>query len=263
MSLLILSYLLVGLLAGLSAGMFGVGGGIIIVPALLIISNLHGVDSTIATHSATATSLACMFFITASSAFSHSRKNNIRFAIFKRYFLSLIIGSIVGILLASHLSGNFIKIIFSLFLFIMAWQLWNAQEILEELPMQTTTKALNAVFFFISLVAAILGIGGGVLMTPYLNRQGLPLVKAAGLSSLATLVIAFVGTITWMTTDHWGIIPTHHFWSFISWQAVLFIGLAALISVPLGVKLVMQLKTRLLKRIFALLLIALALQIVL
>jgi len=259
--LLLLSYIFIGLTAGLCAGMFGVGGGIIIVPALLYLFKWQGITTTLAAHSATATSLACMLLTTLSAAATHWRKNNVHFSLFKRYFGALMVGSIIGVLLSMQLSGYFIRHVFGLFLLLIAWNLWNSRELLDDAPRQTATWALNSVFLFISMLAALLGIGGGVLMVPYLNRQGFRMVKAAALASVSTLTITLVGSATWIFMNHFGFSNQQNSWGYIQWHAVIFVGLAAMFAAPWGIKIATHLKNKWLKRMFAGLVLAIAIDL--
>ena len=99
-----------GIFAGLIAGMFGVGGGIITVPVLVACFIQYGFEEAIMTHMAVGTSLGCIVFTGVSSAYAHRQKNAINYRLFKPIALGMIIGAFLGALFAVQLNGNILKL---------------------------------------------------------------------------------------------------------------------------------------------------------
>ena len=118
-----------GIFAGLIAGMFGVGGGIITVPVLVACFMQFGFEEAILIHMAVGTSLGCIVFTGMSSAYAHNNKNAIDYNFFKPIASGIIIGAFVGALFAVQLNGNFLKVIIGIFALLVAFQMGANKEI--------------------------------------------------------------------------------------------------------------------------------------
>ena len=116
-------FAVLGVFSGLIAGMFGVGGGVIIVPVLVASFMGYGFDESIIIHLAIGTSLACIFFTGLSSANAHRKKQAIDFTLFKQVALGITLGALLGAMFAVQLDGNLLKIIIGVFALIMAIQI--------------------------------------------------------------------------------------------------------------------------------------------
>ena len=129
MGIEILVFLLVGIFAGTLAGMFGIGGGVIIVPALIATFIYLGFDQVITTHLAIGTSLASIFFTGIASAYSHNQKKGVIWKTFYPLSVGIAMGAILGALVASSVSGNNLRYLVGVFLLIIAIQLILSFEI--------------------------------------------------------------------------------------------------------------------------------------
>lgn len=260
---MVIAFILTGLIAGICAGMFGVGGGIIIVPALLLLLKYQGIPADQIMHIAVATSLACIVFTTASAVISHLKYRNIHFPTFKHLPLPLTVGTLAGVITANYLPAHSLQYAFTVFLLYIAIKLFlKKSPLTEEVAPRTSFWGFSLPSVFISFFSPLLGIGGGAMLTPFFHHKGLPMVKAAALSSIASLFIAIVGTLATMLVNYLQLFkPSHQIYS-IHWEATLLIGLGAILGAPLGVRLAMKTNNRLLKKIFALLLIAIAINMV-
>jgi len=118
-----------GIFAGLIAGMFGVGGGIITVPVLVACFIQYGFEDAIMIHMAVGTSLGCIVFTGISSAYAHRQKNAINYKFFKPIALGIVIGAFLGALFAVQLNGNILKIIIGIFALFVAIQMGINREI--------------------------------------------------------------------------------------------------------------------------------------
>ena len=115
----ILIYLLLGACTGLLAGMFGIGGGSLLVPSLIFIFYCMGFDSSIIVLMAIGTSLASIFFSALSSALSHHNKNNVEWSLVVPLSVGMILGAVVGAGYAVTLSNNNLKWIITIFLIVI------------------------------------------------------------------------------------------------------------------------------------------------
>ena len=103
-----------GILSGIIAGLFGVGGGIILVPSIVFTLEFLNYDQSITMHIAVATSLALIIPTAISSSWGHFKKNVVDFNIIKNFFIAIIIGSILGALFAQRISGDGLRILFGI-----------------------------------------------------------------------------------------------------------------------------------------------------
>ena len=129
MGMEIIIFLSVGIFAGTLAGMFGIGGGVIIVPALIATFIYLGFDQVITTHLAIGTSLASIFFTGIASAYSHNQKKGVVWKIFYPLSSGIAVGAILGAFIAGNISGDSLRYLVGIFLIIVAIQLISSFEI--------------------------------------------------------------------------------------------------------------------------------------
>ena len=118
-----LFYLMVGSIAGLISGLFGLGGGAVIVPLLIFTFLARGISPEITTHLAIGTSLATIVFTALSSIYTHHQKQAIRWGIVKTLAPGILLGGLLGGLFAISLSGVLLQLLFGVFLIMVALQL--------------------------------------------------------------------------------------------------------------------------------------------
>lgn len=181
-----------GVFSGLIAGMFGVGGGVIIVPVLVASFMGYGFDESIIIHLAIGTSLACIFFTGLSSANAHRKKQAIDFTLFKQVALGITLGALLGAMFAVQLDGNLLKIIIGVFALIMAVQIgFNFTLSLKN----NLSKGPYFVGTGIGFLSSVLGIGGGIFSVPYFKSSGLSMTSSVGTSAACGIPIAFFGAL--------------------------------------------------------------------
>lgn len=248
--------ILTGLLAGLLAGLLGIGGGLVIVPALSFILRAHGVAIDIAAPVAVATSLATMLMTSASAIWFHDRRGGVHWPAVARLGPSMALGAVAGALLAAHLPGLMLARIFAALAALIGLRMLLAMPApaSERAPWPRAWALIGPL---IGAVSAMMGIGGGSFNVPYLARNGYPLVRAVAIASACGWPIALGGLAGFIVAG-WGKTVVEHAIGFIHVPALLAIGLAGAASAPLGVALAHRLPGGLLKRVFGLLLILVA-----
>ena len=185
-------FAVLGVFSGLIAGMFGVGGGVIIVPVLVASFMGYGFDESIIIHLAIGTSLACIFFTGLSSANAHRKKQAIDFTLFKQVALGITLGALLGAMFAVQLDGNLLKIIIGVFALIMAVQIgFNFTLSLKN----NLSKGPYFVGTGIGFLSSVLGIGGGIFSVPYFKSSGLSMTSSVGTSAACGIPIAFFGAL--------------------------------------------------------------------
>ena len=247
-------YLGLGAAAGVLAGLFGVGGGIIIVPVLVLTFAAQGFDSQVLTHLAVGTSLATIVFTSINSVLEHQRKGAVRWPIFAWMSVGILAGAAVGALTASAIAGPMLQRIIGVFAILIAIQMGfdlrpKAQGSVPGKP------GLVAAGGVIGWASAIFGIGGGSLTVPFLTWRSVPMQQAVATSSACGLPIAVASALSFMIIG-WDK-PNLPEWSlgFIYLPAMVGIALTSMFFARFGARLAHRLSPRLLKRLFALLLL--------
>jgi uncharacterized membrane protein YfcA len=256
-------YLLLGALSGLTGGLFGLGGGVTIVPGLLwVFMQLHFPAST-QMHAAEGSSLATMIFTSLSSIHRHHTLKNIIWPIFKQTIPYIIVGVISGALIAWWLHGIYLTLIFSLYLLFVSAKMIRGQKKANTQASNSPTQIPypwlggGASGFF----AGLLGVGGGTFSIPYLSYAKLQFKHAIGTSAAFTLPVAVVGTASYIL---FGIIHPDKAqlpWStgFVYWPAVLCLAPASAIFAQIGAKLTAHIPAKPLKKAFGLFMLGIAL----
>lgn len=244
------AYLLVGLIAGLCAGLFGVGGGLIVVPALSYIFVLLDITTGSLMQLAVGTSLAVIVVTSISSVLAHHRHGAVQWALFLRMAPFIAVGSLGGAFLAVRVPSTQLKIVFALVEMLIALQLFFE---LRPRPGRQLpgTAALGAVSGSIGLLSALVGIGGGTMMVPYLTWCNVTIHKAVATSAACGLPIALAGSVGFVLLAPPALALPRHAVGLVYWPALLGIVLASMLAAPLGAKLAHRLPTRHLRRGFA------------
>lgn len=251
--LTLLGYLTLGAAAGTMAGLFGVGGGLIIVPALVFAFGLQGVAPEVIMHLAVGTSLATIVVTGASSARAHYRKGSIHREWFLALLPGLLLGAIGGVFVAGALSGGVLGTLFGLFVIAVAVRM-----VLDRGPVPGSVApgrgGMALAGGVIGGVSALFGIGGGTLCVPWLTRCGAEMTRAVGTSAACGIPIALFGAATFVVVG-WGNpqLPAGAT-GFVMWPAFFGIVLASVPFARLGAWLAHRLPARTLKLAFAALL---------
>jgi len=260
LSLLALTLVLTGAVAGVVAGLLGVGGGIVIVPVLYFLFGAIGLDDAVRMHQAVATSLAT-FLVTASvSARAHDRRGAVDRALLKRWGLSIFFGVVLGASVGGLLNGALLTGAFSALALFVAAHLFfgnTAFQIRDRLP---TGLGLHAAGGLIGGLSAMIGIGGGTMSVPFLSAFGYPMGRAVGTAAAIGLLIGVPGAIVFavMGLD----VPARGAYSlgYISLPAFALISTGTVFAAPFGVRLAHALRPEILRRAFALFLVATAIR---
>ncbi|WP_339415221.1 MULTISPECIES: sulfite exporter TauE/SafE family protein [unclassified Pseudomonas] len=245
-----LLYLLLGACAGVLAGLFGVGGGIIIVPVLVFSFTLQGFDPQVLTHLAVGTSLATIIFTSVNAVREHHRRGAVRWPIFVWMTVGILIGAGFGALTAEAISGPHLQKIIGVFALLVAVQL--ALEVKPNASRTVPGKVgLTIAGAFIGWASAIFGIGGGSLTVPFLTWRSVPMQQAVATSSACGLPIALASASSFMILGwHDPLLPAHSL-GFVYLPALLGIALTSMVFARFGARLAHRLSPRLLKRLFA------------
>ncbi|WP_428241492.1 sulfite exporter TauE/SafE family protein [Gynuella sp.] len=257
----IVALLLLGAIVGIMAGLLGIGGGGIMVPALTTLFLYQGVAVDEVVHLALGTSMAAIIITSLSSLRAHHAKGSVRWDIVKTITPGIILGTFAATFLASHLSSKPLAIFFSVFMAYISVQMFLNIKPKEHRELPGTAGVLSA-GGVIGGVSALVSIGGGSLTVPYLTWCNIPLKNAIGTSAAIGLPISIAGTIGYLINGWSNTSAEHLTIGFIYIPAVLIISIMSFFTAPIGVSLTHRLPVGTLKKIFSVLLIALSIKMV-
>lgn len=267
---IIILYLFAGTIAGLLAGMFGIGGGMIIVPALIYIFKAQGMPAEVLTHVGIGTSLSTIIITSISSLRAHNSKGGVHWDVWKRMVPGLVIGSMMGAGIASIIQGDSLQAIIGIGAFLVGLKmLFMNNKSLEETDLSRLPSPIGQTGLggFIGVVSAIFGIGGGTLTVPILSYCGLKIQYAVGTSAACGLPIAASGAIGFFVFGQFlspvvkealpsGVYGFVHIYAFVC------VSFASFFTAPIGAKFAHKLPAPTLKKAFAVLLLVVGVKLV-
>lgn len=249
-------FLVIGAFAGFAAGLFGVGGGTIIVPILFIVFSQMNYSPDVIMHLALGTSLATIIVTSISSSMAHHKNGAVLWPVFKNLAPPMAIGCFVGAAIAGWLSGFHLQVIVGIFLIWVAYTMLNsakkAVDFTKPLPSKGQQVVAGSV---IGVASAIFGIGGGSITVPYLNRHGVVMQKAVGTSAVCGLPIAIAGALGFAIFGMQNQVNIPNAVGFIHTYAFLGISIMSFFTAKLGAKAAHALSPVMLKKCFAVLLL--------
>lgn len=187
-----------GIVGGLLAGLLGVGGGIVIVPALYLAFTATGLGGTSAMQVAVATSLATIVFTALSSSRAHHRRGAVDMALLRRWTPWLAMGVVLGSLLGAVLDGRAMIAVFAAVALAVSATMLFGRGMPTTAPRHASPFAWAVTGLFAGGVSALMGIGGGTVCVPVLSHLGYDIRRAVGTSSALGLVIGLPGTLVYI-----------------------------------------------------------------
>lgn len=264
MEILVVICFIAGGFGALLQGMVGIGTGIVIVPLLTFLLPYFGIPQALAIHVAIATSMAAIAINSVSALVSHYRRENIKWLLFNTIIWFSIIGAVMGALIAAYLPACILQKIFGVFLLLIAipmWRIKSSTETAENTLLLPLPKIIVG-GLSIGFIASIVGSGGGVLMVPFLRRLKFKMQHAVGTSTLIGFPVAIMGALIYIGLGSSQMPLNTPTIGFLHWPAFIAITFAGMIGAPLGVRLSQTLKTHLLQRLFAILVIFIGLKMI-
>ena len=243
---LVLLILGVGAAAGFTAGRFGVGGGLVIVPTLYMLWRHDPVMGGQVMHFAVATSLACVVVTSVSSSWTHWRAGRLELKPLGTLIAAVSVGSVAAVWVASWASTGWLRSGFGLFAALtclsLLWQ--QSSETRVQMPPQGELLGAGA---FIGHVSTLLGVSGGAMTVPYLVFRGVDLRHAVVVSSALAMPISLIGAIGLGMVGP----PNDQAWGYVHVWAFLGISASSLFFANWGARLSQHLDRRLLQKLFA------------
>ncbi len=254
---LIIMYAAVGTIAGLIAGLIGIGGGIVTVPLLHIVLNYQGVESALIHKIAVGTSLAGIMCTVVSSAMAHHRRGSVDWKTVFHFTPGTLVGAWCGAYIASRMPSQYLQIVFVVFLsFVIINMLADRKpKPTRQLP---GPAGLSTVGCVIGCIAGLVGIGGGTMSIPYLLWNNMPMLRTIGSAAAISFPAAVSGAIGnvfngWNTPG----LPNGSL-GFVYLPGLLCLVSMSMLMAPAGARLAHSLPAPTLKKCFACVLILVA-----
>ena len=266
--LMIAGLLLTGIIAGLLAGLLGVGGGIVIVPVLFLLFTYLDVPDAIIMHMAVATSLATIIPISVSSARSHYGRGAVDMSVFRSWTPPMLIGAGIAGAASGGLDSSYLQLLFGgIAIYVSLSMIRGKTSASDVAPSEAEIAPMGrgasgrAIASVIGAASALMGIGGGSIAVPVLSALALPVHRAVGTAAAFGFLIAVPGALgfVWAGLGVDGRLPFSL--GFVNIPAALIIFSTSLFTVPLGSRIAHALNPKGLRRAFGFFLLLSALNI--
>jgi len=250
----------VGAIAGTLAGLLGIGGGILIVPVLALVFEHQGIHGDVIMHVAIGTSLATIALTSVSSIRAHQKHQAIDWPVFRRITPGIVAGGMLGSMAASLIPGADLRLIFGLFMLLVAAQMifGSASKPHRKLP---ATGGMFISGTLIGAMSSLMGVGGGSMSVPFLTWCNMAIRQAVATSAAIGFPIAVVGAAGFIVTG-WGVEHRPE-WSlgFVNIPTFLSIVVATSLFAPLGARVTHRIQPQKLRLFFGFFLLLLSFKI--
>ena len=258
---ILIPLILLGIFAGLLSGFFGIGSGIILVPAYIFLFNYLNFPPEIIPLLATGSSMGTMAITIPMASYTHYKNKNINLEVIKYMFLAAIIATIFGRYVAANIESSTLQIIIAISLLLAAIQL------VFDFSPKNINKTINKIELFliggfIALITSFVGIGGGILMVPYFQFRGLKIHEAIGTSSLMGFFFAISGLIGALLFAPDKLNQIDYVYGSVFIPAILIAGISSIYFARLGANISNRIDGNSLKLAFSVLVILVALRII-
>lgn len=246
----VLICMLLGAIAGLMAGLLGIGGGLIIVPALVFILPIfQQLPSEQVIVVAVATSLCSIIFTCSSSAWAHHKLRHISWGYTPILLVGAAIGAVITGYFAHFINANILKKIFGFAVLFLGLRMFINQVSSSRRPLPQKS-ILGLMSIVLAMLASLLGIGGGALYVPMLTHFSVGVRHAIGAASIIGFVIACFATSGYVVAGWQQFHDEIGYIGYVYWPAVLAIVATSLIAAQFGAKLTSRLPVDKIKKIF-------------
>ncbi|MEO0937091.1 MAG: sulfite exporter TauE/SafE family protein [Pseudomonadota bacterium] len=248
----------IGAFAGVLAGLLGVGGGIVLVPAFFYAFQTLGYDGPGLMQMCLATSLATIIVTSIRSVLSHNRKGAVDWDILRTWAPGIVIGAIVGMLVVAQLRTATLTAIFGVLALVVGLYMGFGRSHWRLGPAMPTGAGRAALSPGVGFLSVLMGIGGGSFGVPLMSLYGVAIHRAVATAAGFGVLIAVPSVIGFLLVDQPGPVPPLTLGA-VNGPAFLVVIAMTLLTTPLGVRLAHAMDPRPLKRVFAVFLVLVAL----
>lgn len=246
-------YILTGAGAGFAAGLFGIGGGLIIVPVLFLVFSAQGHETQYLMQMALATSLATIVITSISSTLAHHKKQAVLWHLVILLSPGIILGAWLGGFFASSTNSDYLKIFFVIFEFTVAINILlkiNATQFNTSISKQVAVAGGTIIGF----VSTLTGIGGGTMTVPFLHWFNISMRNAIATSAACGFPIALTGLLSYVYASHELSLNNPYSIGYLQLDAFILIAISSFLFAPLGAKVTHSVSEKTLKQSFSVML---------
>ncbi|ASM71839.1 MULTISPECIES: sulfite exporter TauE/SafE family protein [Roseobacteraceae] len=255
---MLIMLMIIGAFAGVLAGLLGVGGGIVLVPAFFYAFQTLGYDGPQLMQMCLATSLATIIVTSLRSVHSHNKKGAVDWTILRGWAPGIVIGAVLGMLVVAQLRSSTLQAIFGALALVVGLYMgfgrahWRLADEMPKGPRRWTYSPL------VGFLSVLMGIGGGSFGVPLMSLHNVPIHRAVATAAGFGLLIAVPSVVGFLTVDMTMPVPPLTIGS-VNFVAFGIIIAMTLVTAPWGVKLAHAMDPKPLKRVFAVFLVLVAL----
>ena len=245
-------FIFTGIFTGVSAGLFGLGGGLIIVPVVtysLILFSNASLDQAILT--GISTSLASMVITGAMAIYAHTKNNNIDYRIIHKFLIGIIFGALLIGYIINLFPGQILKNFFIIYTFFISFRLYTYKTNFINSYAIKNKISSNLVGFVYSIISGLLGIGGATLFVPFLIRNNIPAKLAIGTASALGFLIGLGASISIFISSLYFDPINNYMFGFVYLPAIFFLTLPSLIFVQLSANWLLKISDANIKKLFS------------
>jgi len=233
-----------GVVSGLMAGIFGIGGGAVLVPVFYQVFGMLGVSDSVRMHVAVGSSLAIIVPTSIRSFMAHRARGAVDIDLLRSFLIPVPLGVVLASLTAAYISSGGLRTIFAVIALVVGLRLllnrenWRIGTIVPGNPLRALIGVLIGYF------SALMGIGGGIMNNTFMTLFGRPMHQAVATSSGVGVLIAIPGTVGYIWAG-WGepLLPPFST-GFVNWIAVALVIPVAILVTPFGVRIAHALTRR-------------------
>ena len=245
-------FIFTGIFTGITAGLFGLGGGLIIVPvvtySLILFSNIP-LEQAILT--GISTSLASIVITGAMATYAHTKNKNIDYQIIHKFVIGIILGALLIGYIINIFPGQILKNFFIIYTFFIAYRINTPKaNFINNYPIRNNIVS-NLFGFIFSIISGLVGIGGATLFVPFLIRNNIPAKLAIGTSSALGFLIGLVASISIFISSLYFSPINNSIFGFVYLPAILFLTLPSLIFVQFSANWLLKISDANVKKLFS------------
>jgi len=245
-------FIFTGALTGVAAGLFGLGGGLIIVPvvtySLISFSNISFNQAIL---SGICTSLASMVITGAMATYIHTKNKNIDYKIINKFVIGVVFGALLIGFIINIFPGEILKNLFIIYTFFIAFRIYAEKNNVIKNSSLPNNFVSNLIGFIFSIISGLVGIGGATLFVPFLIRNNIPAKLAIGTSSALGFLIGLGASISIFLSSLYLEEINNSMFGFVYLPAILFLTVPSLIFVPLSANWLLKISDANVKKLFS------------
>ena len=245
-------FIFTGALTGIAAGLFGLGGGLIIVPvvtySLISFSNISFNQAIL---SGICTSLASMVITGAMATYIHTKNKNIDYKIINKFVIGVVFGALLIGFIINIFPGEILKNLFIIYTFFIAFRIYAEKNNVIKNSSLPNNFVSNLIGFIFSIISGLVGIGGATLFVPFLIRNNIPAKLAIGTSSALGFLIGLGASISIFLSSLYLEEINNSMFGFVYLPAILFLTVPSLIFVPLSTNWLLKISDANVKKLFS------------